>query len=171
MSVRIVEAIHIWLDLLWDSRLDFWQAHGLTVNKGADMSRYDQPTQEPDLDRYEPKPVDDIDVPDFDQPDQPTCTCWLGTDSTFGDSDQRMKCAVHGDSAQAIDPAEHAAHALVDALGTLDQEIAKVLDLPREQQLARANQLRKMLKRAWADVTRVTDNASDKVDQILERRL
>ncbi len=80
-----------------------------------------------------------------------------------------MKCAVHGESAQVIDPAEHAAHALIVALGTLDQEIAKVLDLPREQQLARANQLRKILKRAWADVTRVTDNAGDKVDQIVER--
>ncbi len=193
MSVRIVEAIHIWLDLLWDSRLDFWQAHGLTVNKGADMSRYDQPTQEPDLDRYEPKPVEDIDVPDFDAPDElagltpagrqlahdldriidildpPKCTCWFGTDSTFGDSDQRMKCAVHGESAQVIDPAEHAAHTLVDALGTLDQEIAKVLDLPREQQLARANQLQKIMRRAWADVTRVADNAGDKVDQIVER--
>ncbi len=132
------------------------------------MSRYDQPTQEPDLDRYETR-INDIDVPDFDQSDPRTCTCWLGTDSTFGDSDQRMKCAVHGESTQVIDPAEHAAHAIVDALKTLDDEIAKVLDLPREQQLVRANQLRKIMKRAWADVTRVTDNAGDKVDQIVER--
>jgi hypothetical protein len=25
------------------------------------------------------------------------CTCWLGTDSTLGSSDQRQACAVHGD--------------------------------------------------------------------------
>lgn len=96
------------------------------------MSRY--AINPPDEDKYEVKPVDDCDVPDFDQPDSP------------------------------VDSAEHAAHALIEALGTLAQEIAKATDLER------ANQLRKMLKRAWADVTRVTDNAGDKVDQILERR-
>lgn len=25
------------------------------------------------------------------------CTCWLGTDATFGSSEARMRCAVHGD--------------------------------------------------------------------------
>jgi len=105
------------------------------------MSRYDGPT-EPDYDRYKPKPVEDIDVPDFDQPEI--------MDSVL----------VYR---EAIDPAEHAAHALIEALATLDQEIATATTLER------ANVLRKMLKRAWADVTRVSDNAGDKVDRLMEK--
>jgi hypothetical protein len=65
------------------------------------MSRYDQPTNEPDYDRYETRPVEDIDVPDFDQPDPP------------------------------VDPAEHAAHALIDALETLERELTNAKTFER----------------------------------------
>jgi hypothetical protein len=34
------------------------------------------------------------------------CTCWLGTTSTFGSSEARMKCAVHGDNIAASPPAQ-----------------------------------------------------------------
>jgi len=33
------------------------------------------------------------------------CTCWLETTSTFGSSEARMKCAVHGDNIAASPPA------------------------------------------------------------------
>lgn len=57
------------------------------------MSRYDQPTQEPDYDRYETKPVEDVDVPDFDQPEP------------------------------IIDPAEHAAQQIVRGLTTIANQV------------------------------------------------
>ncbi len=57
------------------------------------MSRYDQPTQEPDMDRYEPKPVEDMDVPDFDQPD-PIVTdgrCPRCGATAYGTQDQKCE--------------------------------------------------------------------------------
>jgi hypothetical protein len=95
------------------------------------MSRYDQPTQEPDYDRYEPKPIDVQDEPTDDDP---------------------------------IDPAEHAAHAIIDALATFEQELAITLDLSRVQTL------KNLLKRAYASVDSVDLKASAKFDEILERR-
>ncbi len=59
----------------------------------------------PDTDRYEPKPLEDVDVPDFDAPEP------------------------------AIDPAEHASHSLIDALATLSQEIVLASSLTRLQAL------------------------------------
>ena len=98
------------------------------------MSRFDQPTNEPDYDRYEPKPVEDMDVPDFDAPDPP------------------------------VDPAEHAAHALIDALSTLEKAIAETQDLER------ACQLKELTRRAWRQMDKVDSYASGKIDLILERR-
>ena len=67
------------------------------------MTRYS--TNEPDVDRYEPKPLEDVDVPDFDAPEP------------------------------AIDPAEHASHSLIDALAMLSQEIVLASSLARLQAL------------------------------------
>ncbi len=112
------------------------------------MSRFDGP-DEKDYDRYEPKPVEDIDVPDFDQPD----TDWadVGTDTV-----ERRD--------PPIDPAEHAAHALIDALTTLEQQIALCSDL------GRANHLRQMAHRHEQNVALVLNKAAAKVDEILELR-
>lgn len=96
------------------------------------MSRY--AINEPDPDRYEPKPLEDVDVPDFDQPDPP------------------------------VDPAEHAAHALLEALGTLEQELAQTTDL------ARAHALKQFTKRAFDAVNRLDLKASAKIDDVMERR-
>ncbi len=109
------------------------------------MSRFDYPS-EPDADRYEPKPVEDIDVPDFDAPDPPNFVNNLTL-------------------LTAVDPAEHASHALIDALATLEQQIA----LCSDKDLERANQLRTMLHRHEQHVALVLNTAAAKVDEILER--
>lgn len=97
------------------------------------MSRFDQPSTEPDYDRYETKPVEDVDVPDFDAPEPP------------------------------IDPVEHAAHALIEALATFEKEIAS------NQDLARAWVLKRHTERAWKAVDRVASLALDQLDMIVER--
>jgi hypothetical protein len=129
----------------------------------------------PDDDKYEPKPVEDIDVPDFDQPDPPPTqgdkaraqallrrwaesdipTPVVPPDGTYPDGTPNLRTVV--------DPAEHAAHALIDVVDTFQKEIASASTLER------AHQLRKMLKRAWADVTRLCDNAGDKVDLFVHK--
>ncbi len=67
--------------------------------------------------------------------------------------------------AAAIDPAEHACHALIDALTTLEQQIA----LCGDKDLERANQLRTMLHRHEQYTALVLNKAAAKVDEILER--
>jgi hypothetical protein len=104
------------------------------------MSRY--AINPPDEDKYETKPVEDIDVPDFDAPNFAVVQRFLDP---------------------PVDPAEHAAHALIDALTTLEQQIVLNYDLER------ANLLRKMLQRAWQHVDLVSGKAASRVDEILER--
>ena len=111
------------------------------------MSRFDYTDPGTDPAYCDPlRAEDDIDVPDFDQPDPfpPVEEPWPG----------------------AIDPAEHAAHALIDAIATLEQQIA----LCPETDLERARQLYALVFRHEAHVQRVTNQASAKVDAILERR-
>lgn len=88
----------------------------------------------PDDDRYADTPVDVADVPDFDQPDP------------------------------IIDPAEVAAHNLIDALTTLEQEVAKATEL------GRAHTLKQLIKRAYHHVNLVDLKASAKIDDVMERR-
>ena len=96
------------------------------------MSRY--AIDPPDEDRWEPKPVEDVDVPDFDQPDPP------------------------------VDPAEHAAHAVIDALTDLEQAIATATTLER------AHALKQLTRRAYHHVNLVDLKASAKIDDLVERR-
>jgi hypothetical protein len=53
-----------------------------------------------------------------------TCTCWLGTTATYGDSKQRERCAVHGSQQQ------DAPNAAAGPIRTTDElwEIVKRLD-------------------------------------------
>jgi len=67
------------------------------------------------------------------------------------------------DTLASIDPAEHAAHSLIDCLTTLEQQIAMAPDL------ARATFLRELMKRAWKHVTAVQDKAGAKCDEFVER--
>src|SRR5262245_13592165 len=99
-----------------------------------DMSRYDQPS-EPDFDRYEDKPIDVQDEPQDGEP-------W----------------------GAAVDPAEHAAHALIDALATMERQLAQVTDVQR------AIVLKAMLDRAWRSIDRLALAATDKITECVERR-
>jgi hypothetical protein len=94
---------------------------------------------EPDPHRYDAKPVEDIDVPDFDTPDP------------------------------IIDPAEHAMHALIDALTTLEQQIVLATQLPRDESLRRLNALRQLTKRAEQHATLVNNKCADAIDRAMER--
>ena len=78
--------------------------------------------------------VDDTDTPDFDNPDPP------------------------------VDPAEAAAHALIDALTTLEQEIVSTQDLER------AHFLKVLIKRHAQHADAVDLKASEVIDRIVERR-
>lgn len=99
------------------------------------MSRYDY--RDPGTDPAYCDPLradDDVDVPDFDQPDPP------------------------------VDPAEHAAHALIDVLTTLEQEIVQTTDLER------AHFLKGLIKRHAQHADAVDLKASAVIDRIVERR-
>lgn len=111
------------------------------------MSRwsYDPPY----TDRYEPKPIEDIDVPDFTATDAPP------------DPSDDLACIAW---AQQIDPAEHAAHALIDALTTLEQQIVLAPTLER------LNVLRDLTKRAEQHATLVNGKCAAAIDALLERR-
>lgn len=92
-------------------------------------------TSEPDLDRFEQKPFDPQDEPNDGEP-----------------------------YAEAIDPAEHAAHSLIDALCTMEVQLAQVSDLQR------AFTLKQIIHRAWERMDRVDLKASEKLDELVERR-
>jgi hypothetical protein len=77
---------------------------------------------------------EDVDVPDFTEPDPP------------------------------VDPAEHAAHALIDALTTLEQQIVLATTLER------LDVLRKLAKRAEQHATLVNGKCAAAIDTLLERR-
>lgn len=83
---------------------------------------------------------DDTDVPDFDQPDPLM------------------------ESRDVLDPAERAAHTLIDALTTLEQEIVKTTDLER------AHFLKGLIKRHAQHADAVDLKASEVIDRIVERR-
>lgn len=61
----------------------------------------------------------------------------------------------------SIDPAERAAHSVIDALGTLEVELAKVNDLDR------AWQLRRLIQSVYQQADRVSHAAADKVDSFV----
>lgn len=75
------------------------------------MSRFDRNDVDP-MDRYEARPIDVQDLPKDGEP-------WP---SELG---------------RAIDPAEHAYHAVLDAFGTLECELAKASTTDRAQVLRR----------------------------------
>ena len=90
---------------------------------------------EPDLDRYEMKPPDAADVPKDGEP-------W----------------------GASVDPAEHAAHALIDALMTLELQMVQVTSLERAVSLKHA------IRRLYQQMDRVDLKASEKIDELMERR-
>ena len=89
----------------------------------------------PDEDRYNDKPFDPQDEPEDGEPFDPP-----------------------------IDPAEHAAHALIDALATIELQLAQVVDVER------AFILKKLIHRTWEQMDRVDLKASAKIDELMERR-
>lgn len=109
------------------------------------MSRWCQ--DPPDDDRYSDKPVDVADEPRDGE-------SWL-------DAFMRVQ---DGLLSGAIDPAEHAAHELIDALTTLEHEIVKTTDLER------AHVLKGIIKRHFQQANRVDLKASAKIDALIERR-
>jgi hypothetical protein len=127
------------------------------------MSRFDGPT-EPDFDRYAPKPhdpQDDLDVPDFDQPDIDGGESW--TDVAYKHMAQYQKSLHDPSFTISIDPAEHAMHALIDALTTLEQQIVLAPSLER------LNALRQLTKRAEQHATLVNNKCADAIDRAMER--
>lgn len=57
------------------------------------------------------------------------CTCWLGTDATFGSSEARRKCAVHGDTlAGETTPAPDVGR-LIERSGSLRKVITHAIDV------------------------------------------
>lgn len=120
------------------------------------MSRY--AIDPPDDDRYSEKPIDAADEPQDGEP-------WIATVEGRGSV---LVTPLTGTEvnlrAIAIDPAEHAAHALIDALATLEQEIVKA------DTLERAHALKQLIKRHYDQVNRVDLLASATIDLCMERR-
>ncbi len=107
-------------------------------------SRYDQPDTDP-MDQWEEKPVDAADEP--------------ADGESWPEVWNRMK---HGESlSTAIDPAEHAYHAAVDAFATLEVELAKCSDAKRAWVLRRLTQA---LDRRATDVMQA---AASKLDDLV----
>lgn len=111
------------------------------------MSRWHQ--DPPDDDRFEDKPIDAADAPRDGEP-------WNVEPEDEPDPSAILKTA--------IDPAEHAAHVIIDALTTLEQELVKCHDLNR------AHALKQLTKRAWQHANLVDGKASDVINRIVERR-
>ena len=66
-----------------------------------------------------------------------------------------------------VDPAEHAAHAVIEALSTFRHQLALA---GAAQDFDRGMALWKMLHRMEMDAAQVTNLAASTMDQILERR-
>ncbi len=111
------------------------------------MSRFDYKDPGTDPAYCDPlRAEDDLDVPDFDA---------LATfDVHEPPPDQPL---------QLIDPAEHAAHAYIDALTTLEQQIVLAPSLER------LNALRQLTKRAEQHATLVHNKCADAIDRAMER--
>ena len=110
------------------------------------MSRYQ--LDPPDDDRYSDRPIDVQD----DLPD--------------GDEDVRVFEGIsctHGVSA-AIDPAEHAQHALIDALTTIEQQIVLATTMER------LSVLKALTKRAYDYVNLVDLKCTAQMNLIREAR-
>src|SRR5262245_8279401 len=90
---------------------------------------------EPDLDRYEDR---EPDVAYFPKDGQP----W----------------------SSVVDPAEHAAAQLIDALATMERQLIAVTDVER------AVNIKKLVHQAWEQMDRVDLKASHKIDELMERR-
>lgn len=134
------------------------------------MSRYS--TNEPDLDRYETKDPDVADLPeDFGKPDMPfdqaAMTRLIAPDAPaagnlpedFGTADMLIVYDARPLN-RVIDPAEHAAHALLDAVSDFEKEITQATTLER------AWVLKRLLHRAWESVDRVDGLAMDKIETL-----
>lgn len=106
-------------------------------------SRYDQPDA-PDDDRYDDKPVDAADEPHDGEP-------WPDAIQGRG----YIRLAPFGD---AIDPAEHATHTIIDAFTTLQMELAKASTTER------AFTLRRMIQGLEVQIAAVADAAAQKVE-------
>jgi hypothetical protein len=72
-----------------------------------------------------------------------------------------------------VDPSEHAMHALIDALTTLEQQIVLADKAPfssnPQSPLERLNALRKLTKRAEQHATLVHNKCADAIDRAMER--
>lgn len=150
------------------------------------MSRFDQPS-EPDFDRYEPKPEDaqdalpdDVDLPEgFGTPEavfvapeafqtslesedahDVPCDCRWCRSEELNNPEMTEDEILYG----SIDPAEHAAHAVLEALGTFRKAIAENMHFER------AMAIRSMLSRVLAEGIKVADLAATKCDELIERR-
>ncbi len=131
------------------------------------MSRFDYKDPGTDPAYCDPlRAEDDIDVPDFDAPDI-KLDAW-GIPEGVSVTQEQFNRVLNGalDCVNPpVDPAEHAAHALIDALTTLEQQIS----LCSDTNLERAHVLRGMALRHEQDAATVTNLASAKVDAITER--
>ena len=107
----------------------------------------------PDEDRYEVKPVDAADAPRDGEP-------WMQDGESWTDAIKRLEKK----GLASVDLAEWAAHALIDALTTLEQELVKTQDLER------AHFLKGLIKRHAQHADAVDLKASEVIDRIVERR-
>lgn len=90
------------------------------------------------------------------------CSCWLGTDATFGDAAARATCAVHGD--EATDP-RRMFNELQTTRAALQAERAQLIEARYQHELTTADLVakctdlaaeREARERAEATVTRLT---------------
>jgi len=125
------------------------------------MSRY--AIDPPDEDRYEVKPIEDIDVPDFSVslPDG----FGLAEDVINQQAAMNRLVSASLDSVDpSIDPAEHAAHAVYTALTAFDQQIAAAPTFDRIMALWKL--ARELEQRA----VQTANAAGARADEIVERR-
>lgn len=111
------------------------------------MSRYDQPDA-PDTDRYEDRPVDVADEPADGM-------SWADANALAFD----LVREAAGFSS-AIDPAEHAYHAAVDAFATLEVELAKASTTDR------AIVLRRLCGTLFEQADRVAQASTSKLEDL-----
>ena len=125
------------------------------------MSRY--ASNEPDLDRYDDKPIDAQDeLPDFTEPDPPI---------TQGDKARAQmllrrwaESDIPTPSDPPVDPAEYAVHSLLLAIAAMRRELATVTDVER------AIVLKGLIRDAYIQIDDVDTAATAKITECMERR-
>ncbi len=125
-------------------------------------SKYDQPSNEPDLDKYSDKPIDAADDPQDEEP-------WLKDGEDWpGPPYQRVKSQAFELAMpignDAIDQAEHAAQSLLVAIADVQRHLQQVRTLEEGQRV------QKWVRLAWKALDRLALDASEIIDQAIERR-